>query len=91
MLDNEKHRVFEISSDIKPCYTEKFLLQKLNYIHNNPTVAKWKLANLPEAYFHSSASFYILNQEHKFVRLTHWKDVGERSAHRPPGRDDAGQ
>jgi len=31
----KKHRVFEVSSDIKPCYTEKFLLQKLNYIHNN--------------------------------------------------------
>jgi hypothetical protein len=41
----KKHRVFEVSSDIKPCYTEKFLLQKLNYIHNNPTVVKWKLAS----------------------------------------------
>jgi putative transposase len=28
----KKHRVFEVSSDIKPCYTEKFLLQKLNYL-----------------------------------------------------------
>ena len=49
---------------------------------NNATAAKWKLAKLPEEYFHSSASFYILNQAHKFVRLTHWKDVGERVAHR---------
>jgi len=57
----KKHRVFEASSDIKPCYTEKFLLQKLNYIHNNATAAKWQLAKLPEEYFHSSASFYILN------------------------------
>jgi len=87
----KKHRVFEVSSDIKPCYTEKFLLQKLNYVHNNPTVAKWKLANLPEEYFHSSASYYILNRQHEFVRLTHWKDVGERLVHRPPRRDDAGQ
>lgn len=23
----KKHRVFEVSSDIKPCYTEKFLLK----------------------------------------------------------------
>ncbi|MDZ7649292.1 MAG: hypothetical protein U5K54_20170 [Cytophagales bacterium] len=25
----KQHRVFEVSSDIKACYTEKFLLQKL--------------------------------------------------------------
>ena len=87
----KKHRVFEVSSDIKPCYTEKFLLQKLNYIHNNPIATKWKLAKLPEEYFHSSACFYILNSEHKFVRLTHWKEVGARLVHRPPRRDDAGQ
>jgi REP element-mobilizing transposase RayT len=79
----KKHRVFEVSSDIKPCYTEKFLLQKLNYIHNDPTASKWKLAKLSEEYFDSSACFYILNCEHKFVRLTHWKDVGEHLAHRP--------
>src|SRR6478735_3536159 len=30
------HRVFEVSSDIKACYTEDFFMQKLNYIHNNP-------------------------------------------------------
>lgn len=76
----KKHRVFEVSSDIKPCYTEKFLLQKLNYIHNNSVNSKWKLALLPEEYLHSSAAFYILNKEHQFVRLTHWKDVGSFNA-----------
>ena len=85
----KKHRVFELSSDIKPCYTEKFLLQKLNYIHHNPIMPKWKLASHPEEYFHSSACFYILNNQHQFIRLTHWKDVGEHIAHRPPRRDDA--
>ena len=50
---------------------------------------KWKLANHPEEYFHSSACFYILNNLHQFVRLTHWMDVGQHRAHRPPGRDDA--
>ena len=58
---------------------------------NNATAAKWKLAKLPEEYFHSSALFYILNQSYKFVRVTHWKDEGERVAHRPLRRDDAGQ
>ena len=77
---NKKHRVFEVSSDIKPCYTEKFLLQKLNYIHNNPVNDKWKLASLPENYFHSSAAFYILNKKHEFVTITHWRDVGSFNA-----------
>jgi len=85
----KKHRVFEVSSDIKPCYTEKFLLQKLNYIHNNPVAAKWKLSDLPEEYVHSSACFYMLNKQHAFVKLTHWKDVGECSTHRPLAGDDA--
>ena len=39
----KKHRVFEISSDIKPCYNERFLLQKLEYIHTNPVSGKWKM------------------------------------------------
>ena len=85
----KKHRVFEVSSDIKPCYTERFLLQKLNYIHNNPIMPKWKLASQPEEYFRSSACFYILNKPHQFVKLTHWKDVGEYITHRSPRRDDA--
>ena len=88
----KKHRVFEVSSDIKPCYTEKFLLQKLNHpprrtsIHNNPIMPKWKLASHPEEYFHSSACFYILKNQHQFIRVTHWKDVGKHITHRLPLR-----
>ncbi|CAN5734625.1 hypothetical protein BH10BAC2_BH10BAC2_16450 [soil metagenome] len=50
-MRNKKHRVFEISSDIKACYTEKFIEQKLNYIHYNLLQEKWKLATLPEPGF----------------------------------------
>ncbi|HEY0741057.1 MAG TPA: hypothetical protein VGD40_06315 [Chryseosolibacter sp.] len=71
----KKHRVFEVSSDIKPCYTERFLLQKLEYIHANPVSKKWLLANAPEQYPHSSASFYELNQEHPKVQLTHYEHL----------------
>lgn len=73
---NKKHRVFEISSDIKACYTEKFLLQKLDYIHNNPVSGKWKLAPSPEEYFHSSAAFYTFNQQHPSIEISHYKDTG---------------
>ncbi|MEP6683217.1 MAG: hypothetical protein ABJA35_08150, partial [Parafilimonas sp.] len=54
----------------------------MNYIHNNPVNDKWKSASLPEDYFHSSGAFYVLNKEHQFVRLTHWK-MSEVSTHRP--------
>jgi REP element-mobilizing transposase RayT len=52
------HEVFEPSFDIKECFTKKFILQKLNYIHNNPCCGKWQLADCPENYLHSSAGFY---------------------------------
>lgn len=73
----KKHRVFEISSDIKPCYTEKFILQKLEYIHANPITGKWQLAKTMDEYPHSSAAFYELNLEHPHIKITHYKDVGD--------------
>lgn len=50
-----------------------------------------EMAKLPKDYFHPSASFYILNHAHKFVRLTYWKDIGERVEYCPLRRDDAGE
>jgi hypothetical protein len=55
----KKHEIWEESFDVKECRTEKFILQKLNYIHNNPCAGKWKLADSIIHYIHSSASFYI--------------------------------
>lgn len=71
----KKHRVFISSSDIKPCYTENFVIQKLEYIHANPIKGKWSLASSAVDYPHSSASFYELNIEHPFVKITHYKDL----------------
>jgi REP element-mobilizing transposase RayT len=53
------HEIWIDSFDAKECRTEKFILQKLNYIHNNPCSGKWQLATDPLHYPHSSASFYI--------------------------------
>ena len=36
---NKKHEVFEPSFDCKEILTEKFLIQKLNYMHKNPVSA----------------------------------------------------
>ena len=50
------------------------LLQKLNYIHNNPLQEKWKLVNLQEEYAFSSAGFY-LKEDKKFDFITHFSEI----------------
>jgi REP element-mobilizing transposase RayT len=52
--------------------SEAVLLQKLNYIHNNPLQEKWKLCSIQEEYFYSSAKFYETG-ESDFEMLTHFK------------------
>jgi putative transposase len=37
------HKVFKASFDAKAVITQAFLLQKINYIHNNPVSGKWML------------------------------------------------
>jgi REP element-mobilizing transposase RayT len=56
------HKVFNDSFDAKDIHSEKFLLQKLNYIHHNPVSGKWNLADEFTSYEHSSASFYELGK-----------------------------
>ena len=52
------HKVFKDSFDAKAIFSDKFLIQKLDYIHHNPVSGKWQLVNDFVAYEHSSASFY---------------------------------
>jgi hypothetical protein len=76
-IRKKKHRVFIPSSDIKLCYSDKFIIQKLEYIHANPLTGKWNLASIPVDYLHSSASYYELNKENPFIKLTHYKELTE--------------
>jgi REP element-mobilizing transposase RayT len=55
---NKKHQLWQGTFEVKECRTEKFILQKLNYIHNNPCSGKWSLCDKPYNYEHSSARFY---------------------------------
>jgi len=59
---------------VKEVWTERFLLQKLKYIHYNPCQAHWQLAAIPEDYKWSSASFYERNMIELYTWLTHYKD-----------------
>lgn len=68
------HKVFKDSFDAKPIFSEKFLLQKLNYIHFNPVSGKWNLVSDPTEYKHSSASFYETGVTSFFVPK-HYKDL----------------
>jgi putative transposase len=63
------HKVFVTSFDAKPIFSEKFLLQKINYIHHNPVSGKWKLVKDFTQYEHSSASFYESGEVKKFKPL----------------------
>ena len=56
-----------------PISSEDILLQKLDYIHNNPVREKWRLAVVPENYRWSSAGFYM-GKEDEFGILTHCKE-----------------
>ena len=69
------HHVFKASFDCKECRTEKFLLQKLNYIHANPCRGKWHLADSPENYKHSSAKYYMQEAKGYYSSITHYKFI----------------
>ena len=61
------HEVFEESFDWKECTSDKFIQQKLDYIHNNPCTEKSKLHLNPSDYKHSSAKFYLDNMYDGYV------------------------
>ena len=69
----KKHEVWIDSFDVKECRTEAFIMQKLNYIHNNPCSGRWNLAETSIQYTHSSASFYICNKK-RYPGLRDYRD-----------------
>ena len=68
------HQIFKDSFDAKAIYSHKFLMQKINYIHNNPVSGKWMLTKDFVEYEHSSASFYEI-QLVKHLRPLHYLDL----------------
>ncbi len=73
-LKGQVHNVFQTSSDIKRIFTEKFMIQKLNYIHRNPVSGKWRLVDNYTVYKHSSAGFYELGEQ-GIYKVIHYMDV----------------
>ncbi|MBK9226107.1 MAG: hypothetical protein IPL67_03360 [Ignavibacteria bacterium] len=65
--------------------TEKFIRQKLNYMHKNPVSGKWKLVENYLDYIHSSARFYELGEEGVFMFITIKKLIIPQSSRRSNG------
>jgi REP element-mobilizing transposase RayT len=57
------HEVFEQSFDWKECSSDRFIDQKLDYMHDNPCRGVWRLAANPVDYLHSSAKFYLTGDQ----------------------------
>ncbi|MFD2919187.1 transposase [Terrimonas rubra] len=70
---NKKHEIWEPSFDWKECRNNVFILQKLNYIHDNPCKGKWSLVNAPYEYQHSSAGFYITGHHTTYAVLNYFE------------------
>lgn len=54
----KRHEVFEPSFDWKECRSNRFINQKLDYIHANPCRGAWNLVKEETEYVHSSAKYY---------------------------------
>ena len=64
------HEVFEDSFDWKECTSDKFIDQKLDYMHDNPCRGVWHLVESPADYKHSSAKFYLTGEQGIYL-VTH--------------------
>lgn len=65
---NQKYKVWQDGYHAELLFSKKFILQKINYIHNNPV--KERIVDQPEDYIFSSARYYAgLNGELDVVIL----------------------
>jgi len=55
---DREYQFWERNSLSIDLWSRAVFMQKLNYIHNNPVAAKWKLCQFPEEYKYSSYRFY---------------------------------
>ena len=67
---DRKHQVWERNALSIPVFSEKFFMQKLDYIHYNPVKAG--LCEYPEDYRYSSAKFYYRSMK-TFDFLVHYE------------------
>jgi REP element-mobilizing transposase RayT len=71
--NDRDYHFWERRSRIIETKSRDIVIQKLDYIHDNPLQEKWKLADVPEAYQYSSARFYM-QIDCEFEFLKHYVD-----------------
>jgi putative transposase len=76
------HEVWESSFDWKECISTSFIIQKLDYMHNNPCIGKWQLASSPVEYLHSSARFYLTGEQGVYP-ITHYLELEDIDLTKP--------
>lgn len=69
------HKLWEDTFDVKECRTERYILQKLNYMHRNPCAGKWRLCEDPNEYPFGSAGFYELGRRNGNTIVTDYRDL----------------
>jgi len=69
----QKHVVFRNSFDCKDITHIEMLQIKVDYMHKNPCQGKWNLAESYIKYPHSSAAFYELDEQNKW--LTNYAEI----------------
>ena len=69
--------MFEPSFDWKECRSNKFIDQKLNYIHANPCRGVWNLVKEEVEYVHSSAKYYETGEQgiYSITKYTDLEDI----------------
>jgi putative transposase len=67
VMKGQQHSVFRDSFDAKAITSEKFLEQKMNYMHLNPVRGNYNLVEDWREYPHSSAGFYEYGKTGYFI------------------------
>jgi REP element-mobilizing transposase RayT len=81
------HEVFEPSFEWKECRSEKFIMQKLNYIHENPCRGAWSLVSDLCDYSHGSAKYYLTSVQGLYS-VTNFMELNDVDLMKPFGEGD---
>jgi len=74
----QKYKIWLRDVDIKNVLSPKFLIQKAEYIHQNPLRGEWAdylRIERPEDYEYSSAGFYLQGIEDKYLKLSDLREL----------------
>jgi hypothetical protein len=94
--DRAKGKLYELWEDSfvpkafgrKECNGTKFIMQKLDYMHNNPCTGKWQLAINAIEYSHSSARFYLTGEQGVYPILN-FRQLDDIDLHSCPDSDES--